>query len=468
MTDIAVRQDAGFAPWLAEARATIALGSPLVLTNLAQIAITTTDVVMMGWLGPEALAAGALAANVFFACFIFGLGLAMATAPMMAQALGRKLHSVRDVRRSLRQGLWLTALYATPLWLLIWQTEALLLLLGQDPALAAAGGGYGRAMMWGLVPALWFIVLRSFVSAVGRPNAALVVTLLAILLNAISNWLLMFGHLGFPRLELVGAGISSSLANLFMFGALAAYLYIDRRFRRFHVLGRFWRADWPRLRELCRIGVPIGFTLAFEVTIFNAAVFLMGLFGTAALAAHQIALQIASVTFMVPMGLSQAATVRVGYAIGAGDREGVRRAGWTAIVMGGSFMAAMAVVLLVAPRPLVGFFIDRHDPANAEVVRLAVQFLAVAGVFQIADGLQSLGAGVLRGLKDTRVPMIFAGIGYWVIGFGLSVALGFGADMKGLGIWIGLAAGLGVVAVLMLTRWSLRGRLGLLAAARRG
>jgi MATE family multidrug resistance protein len=210
-----------------------------------------------------------------------------------------------------------------------------------------------------------------------------------------------------------------------------------------------------------RLGLPIAITLTLEVGVFNAAVFLMGLIGTASLAAHQIAIQIASLSFMVPMGLAQAVTVRVGRAFGRGDPAGIARAGWTSFVLGVSFMSLMALLMWAMPLSLVSIFLDPTDPKNAPVIPLAVAFLGLAALFQIADGAQAVGAGMLRGLQDTTVPMIYALFGYWVIGMGTAIGLGFGAGWDGVGIWSGLAAGLASVAVLMLVRWSRRDRLGL-------
>ncbi|MDJ1160054.1 MATE family efflux transporter [Chelatococcus sp. SYSU_G07232] len=447
--------------WGEEVRSTLALSWPLILTNLAQTALTATDVVMMGWAGPDMLAAGALGSNLYFALMIFGLGIVTATAPLIAREIGRKRHSVRDVRRTVRQGLWVATAISIPFWIVLWHAEAILDAMGQEPALAAEAGAYVRALQWGILPFLGYIVLRSFISALERPTWALAVAGLAVVFNALADWVLIFGHLGFPRLGIVGAGIASSLASLFMFSGLALVLLVDRRFRRYRLFGRFWRADWCRFREVWRLGLPIGATLAFEVTIFNAAVFLMGLIGAASLAAHSIAIQIASLSFMVPLGLGQAATVRVGLAYGADDTQGIRRAGWTAFAMGVGFMACTALVMMAAPRMLVGVFLDLDDPANAPVVELAVSFLFFAALFQVVDGAQAVGAGMLRGLHDTRVPMVYAALGYWGVGLPLGTALAFPAGLAGRGIWIGLATGLAIVAALMLQRWLRRERLGL-------
>lgn len=454
------------AAWLAELRATLALGWPLVLTNLAQIALTTTDVIVLGRLGAEALAAGTLGSNLYFAILIFAIGLTNATAPMMARAFGARRRVVRDVRRTFRQGLWTAVLIALPSWLLLWHTEAILRLLGQDARLAADAQTFMRGLQWGFLPFLGFIVLRSFVSALERPLWALVITAAAIAFNAAANVVLVFGHLGLPALGIAGSGIATTLSNTFLFLGLALVVARHRRFRRFHLFGRWWRPDGARLREVWRLGLPIGAGLAFEVTVFNAAAFLMGLIGTAALAAHSIAIQIAAASFMVPMGLGQAATVRVGRAFGARDAAGAARAGWIAFALGVAFMAAMSIVMVATPRLLIAAFIDVDSPANAAVVEAAVVFLMCAAVFQIADGAQAVGAGMLRGLHDTRVPMLYAAAGYWGIGLPLSVLLGFPVGLGGLGIWIGLAAGLIVVAVAMMLRWIRREPLGLMPAAR--
>ena len=453
--------------WNAEFRATLALAWPLILTNLSQIALATTDVIMMGWLGPRFLAAGALGANLNFAFLIFGIGLITATSPLIAIELGRKRHSVRDVRRSVRQGWWAAIAFTVPAWLVLWQAEPILLALGQDPDLSRLATSYLRTFQWSILPFLFYLVLRNFVSALERPMIALWISAAAVVVNAFLVWTLMFGKFGLPAFGLSGAGIGTTLTNIFMFAGLAGLVYADRRFRRYHLLGRFWRPDWHRFREVWRLGFPIALMLGFEVTIFNAAVFLMGIIGADSLAAHSIAIQIASVAFMVPLGLGMAATVRVGLAYGAGDIAGIGRAGWTAYGMAMVYACFAAAVMILFGRELVGVFLDLDTPSNWPVIDLAVAFLVFAGIFQVADSGQAASSGMLRGLGDTRVPMLYAAIGYWGVGTPVAIYLGFWTGLAGNGIWIGLAGGLAVVAVLMTVRWLRRDSLALTRHASR-
>ncbi|HZF96447.1 MAG TPA: MATE family efflux transporter [Allosphingosinicella sp.] len=447
--------------WRGEARATLALAWPLILTNVAQSLIHATDVVLLGWAGPRTLAAATLGINVYFAFLIFGMGLMTAAAPMLAQELGARRHSVRDVRRTVRQAMWAAVALMVPVWAIMWNTRVLLIAIGQDPELALDAQTFVRALMWGMLPYLFYLVLRAFISALERPVWSLTVGLVAVAYNALINYALIFGKFGLPALGLQGAGIGSASASLFMFMGLAAVVMLDRKFRRYRLFGRFWRPDWERFREIWRIGLPIAITLGLEITVFNAAVFLMGILGAESLAAHAVAIQIASLTFMVPLGLAQAVTVRVGLAKGRQDPEGIARAGWTAFALSVGFMSLMALLMISSPASLVGIFLDPADPASAAVSRLAISFLFVAALFQIFDGAQVVGAGMLRGLSDTRVPMAYALLGYWGVGLGSGVALGFGLGWGGVGIWTGLAIGLASVSVLMIGRWMRRERLGL-------
>lgn len=465
MSDLALVRASSRQAWLDEVRATLALSWPIIITNLLQIALGTTDVIMLGRLGPDALASGVLGINLFFAFVIFGIGVASAVAPMVARERGARPYAVRDVRRTVRQGLWSAIAIAIPVWVILWFAEPILLALGQDPDTVAGAARYLSTLQWAFLPFIAYIVMRNFIAAMERPLWGLWAGIIGFIANAVAAWCLIFGALGFPRLELVGAGIATTISSSVMFGVLALVAIFDRRFRRYHIFGRFWRADWRRFRQLWALGLPIAATLVFEVSIFNGAVFLMGLIGKTSLAAHSIAIQIASVAFMVPLGFGQAVTVRVGRAFGANDRDAITRAGWTAYVMGVGFMTVTASVMLFSPHLVIGAFLDLSEPENWPVIELATTFLAFAALFQLVDGAQAVGSGMLRGLHDTRVPMVIAALGYWGIGMPLGVVLAFPFGLEGAGIWIGLAGGLAVVAVLMTARWVMRERLRLVGGA---
>jgi MATE family multidrug resistance protein len=446
--------------WLDELRAMLTLAWPLILANLTQQVIQATDVLLMGRLGATQLAAATLALNLTFTINIFLLGLITASAPMMATALGQRSNSVRDVRRTFRAGLWIIVLAMPPYWLLLWHVGGIMRAFGQSAELALQGQTFLRAYMWCTAPWLLFQLLRNFMSALERPRVVLWLSLSGILLNFMLSWSFIFGHFGLPALGLAGGGMGSTLTWLIICGALICVATFNRQFRRFYLFGRWWRFDGQRIAAMIKLGWPIGATMALEMGVFALAAYFMGWLGAAAVAAHAIALQIAALTFMVPLGLGQAATVRVGLALGRRDPDAMTRAGWTAWVLGVGFMGTMAIGMWVFPRPLVTLFLA-DIPANAAVIALAISFLRVAAAFQLVDGAQVIGAGMLRGLHDTRWPLLFALFGYWVVGLGIGSWLAFAQDWNGVGIWIGLASGLAAVAVMMLIRWVSRERLGL-------
>ncbi|HEV2595613.1 MAG TPA: MATE family efflux transporter [Sphingomicrobium sp.] len=450
--------------WRLELRTTLALAWPLILANLTQQAIQATDVLLMGRLGASQLAAATLALNLTFTFNLLMLGLETASSPMMARALGDRFNAVRDVRRTFRAGLWLLAFMLPLYWVVLWHVGAIMRLFGISAELAAQGQTFLRAYMWCTAPWLVFQLLRNFVSALERPRVVLWLSLMGIGLNALLSWSLIFGHFGLPALGLVGGGIGSTLTWLILCALLVCVVRLDSRFCRFHLFGNWWRFDRQRTAALIKLGWPIGLTMALEMGVFALAAYFMGWLGTPAVAAHAIALQLAALTFMVPLGLGQAATVRVGLALGRRDDAAVSRAGWTALVLGVGFMGAMALVMWSAPRTLVTLFLN-DVPENAVVIGVAVSFLRVAAAFQLVDGAQVIGAGMLRGLHDTRWPLMFALVGYWVVGLGIGTWLAFARDWRGVGIWVGLASGLAAVAALMLGRWILRERLGLAARA---
>lgn len=441
------------AAWIAEIRALSALALPFVIGNLAWSLVAASNLFLLGRVSAEAMAAGSLATNLYNALQIFGMGIATAVSPMIARERGRRKFAVRDIRRTVRQGMWVTLAICLPVWALLWHAESILLALGQQAALSAQAASLLRGLQWALLPYLWFYVLRHYVGAMERPIWGVIITLIALPVNFLAGWTLILGNLGMPALGLFGAGLASSLTAVTMLVAIVIVISRDRQFRRFQLFGRFWVADWPRFGSLLRLGMPIAVLFAMEVTVFNAAAFLMGTIGQASLAAHAIANQAAALAFMIPLGISQAATIRAGLGFGRGDADAVRRSGRVALTVGVGFAVAAATLLAVLPTQFIGLFLDLRDPANVEVVRLATSFIYVAALFQLFDSTQAVSAGLLRGLHDTKVPMIIAATGYWVFGMGIGSFLAFRTPLAGLGIWIGLASGLAVVAPFLAWRW---------------
>jgi len=451
------------ATWSSELRATFALAWPLVIAQLAQNALFTTDVIMLGWLGPGFLAAGTLATAFFTPFLLLGIGIVGAVAPLVAQARGAR--DVKAVRRVVRQGFWAAIVMAAILIPFLLQIRLIFTTLGQNPTTAAMAEQYMQIAVWSVIPQLGIIVLRSLLSAFDTTRIILVITVAGVVINAIVNYLLMFGNHGFPRLELRGAATATLVTNSLMFALMLAYVLRHRRFKRYHILIRFWKPDWSRFRQLFRIGTPIGFTVLAEVGLFTGAAFFMGWLGTDEVAAHAIALQCASTAFMVPLGVGMACTVRVGVAYGRKDSDGIGKAGWIAIIVGTGFMALTALLFVTAGPLIVRLFLDPDRPANANALYLAGTYLVIAGFFQVVDGAQVVAAHALRGLNDTAIPMVVAFVGYWIVGMPVAYILGFVFEWRGVGIWLGLAAGLALVAVVLVGRFAMRERLGLTAPA---
>ncbi|MGR3722145.1 MATE family efflux transporter [Abyssibius alkaniclasticus] len=456
--------ESSFAPeqnnsWPAHIRATLALGLPLIGAQLAQMLMGVTDTLMLGWLGTEALAATVLGTNILFVLMITGFGFGTAVGALAAGAQGAG--DVRAVRRMVRMGMWVSLAYAALVMPIMFFTEEILIAIGQDPDLSAVADSYLTIARWSLVPNLLILVLRSFLSVLSRAGVVLIFTLGAAALNAMLNYALIFGNWGAPALGVEGAAwatLGSSTLSLLL---LVVYVIRHKAVRKYEVMVRFWRADWPAFMEVLVVGWPIGLTLLAEVGLFSFSAVMMGWFGKIPLAAHGIALQLASVSFMIPLGLSQAATVRIGIARGRKDRLGVQRAGQVILLMGGGISLLAAALFVIIPETLIGLFQDAANPETAAVLAYGVPLMAVAGAFQLVDSIQVMAAGLLRGLKDTRVPMYFAMISYWIIGVPCAYLLSQYTALEGVGIWLGLATGLTVASVLGLWRYGMRERLGL-------
>lgn len=452
-------------PFRAELGATLRLAAPLAAANVLQMAVYAIDVIFVARLGQEALAASSLSVALFGLMNWSFAGLTSSVAPLVAAELGRRTHALREVRRSVRMALWLAILLGLAGMVACSFGEEIMLATGQQPRIAERAGSFLHVLQFAMIPMVACNVLRIFVSALGRPVFATAITGLAILVNALGNYALVFGNFGAPRLGLEGSALASTLTAVTTFLVYCIAIRADRRLHRYRIFGHFWRSEWARFRELVKIGTPIALTVAAEGGLFSGAAFLMGLLGEAELAGHTVALQLAAFAFQVPFGIGQAATIRVGFSYGAADIAGIARAGKAALLACLCFMAFPAALMLFAPYLLLSAYVDVNAPANAAMVGFAVHFLAIAAAFQLFDGTQTVAAGVLRGLQDTRVPMIIAISGYWLGGFVIAVLLGFLTPLEGIGVWIGLAVGLVIVSALLLRRWHLREPLGLVPAA---
>lgn len=441
----------------AHARAILALGLPLVGSHLAQMALHVTDTVLMGWYGVAELAAVVLGASSFFVIFIFGSGFAQAVMPLVAAALGRGDET--QVRRDARMGLWLSIAFGMLTYPLFWWSEAVLLALGQKPEVARLGQEFLRIAGLGMIPALLVMTLKSYLAALERTQVVLWVTLLAVVVNLVLAWVLIFGNWGAPELGVRGAALASLTVQGLTLLVLVGYAAWLPELRRFHLFQRFWRPDWHAMAQVFRLGWPIGVTGLAESGLFQASALMMGWIGTAELAAHGIAMEVASLAFMVHLGLSNAATVRTGRAEGAGDAQGLRDGARMAIALSAGFGLCMVALFLAFPVPILSLFLDEAKPQTAAITAFGAKLLALAALFQMADAMQVMALGLLRGIRDTRVPMIAAAVSYWLIGVPCSYVLAFPLGMGGQGLWLGLSIGLMAAAGSMMARfWMLAPR----------
>jgi MATE family multidrug resistance protein len=432
-------------------RATLAIGGPLIGGQLALTLISLTDTVMMGWYGVEELAAVTLGASFFHVIVILGMGFALAVMPMVAAASSNG-DSVQ-VRRVTRMGLWLGLAFGVLSLPMFWFSGAILLSLGQEPSVAADGQLYLRIAGLGIVPAVLALVLRSHLSALERPRVVLWAWLGGAALNGAMNWVLIFGNLGAPELGIAGAAIASVGTHVLILLILAIFAARARGLADYALFERFWRSDWAVFFDVFRLGWPISLTLLAESGLFVGTTIMMGWIGTTELAASGIALQIISVTFMVHIGLSSAATVRAGLAWGKGDRENLRLAAVAALSLSAA-MVAFTIALLIGFREgLVGLFVGPGDPLRPAIVALGAQLLIVAAIFQLADAAQVMALGLLRGVQDTRIPMIYAVVSYWLVGMPCAYVLGFTLGWGATGIWWGLVVGLMLAGGLMIWRF---------------
>jgi MATE family multidrug resistance protein len=444
---------AALSVWTQEARDLLRLAAPLIFTSLGQMAVLTSDVIMLGRLSKDALAAAAVGNAVYYFAWLIGGGPVSAVPPMIAHIIGARPRDRAGVRASVRMGFWAVLLLAGPLVGMLCFTGPILSMLGQPRAIAADAGRYVAILAFGLPFSLGFQVLRNFAAALGHPRVSVWVTVMTVVLNVALAYALIFGHFGAPRLGLRGCAMASVCALSFSFVAMLVVIHLTPDLRPYRLFRRFARPAWTKLKEIFVLGLPIGMTMMFEAMLFNCMTLVMGTFGATTLAAHQIAMNVPSITFMAPLGIAMAATIQVGKAAGAGDQAGVRRAGYTAMAMATAFMSLTGVLLALFPRTIAGLYFDAHATGAAEVIALAVVYLRVAAAFQVFDALQVVGALTLRGLKDARMPLILAGASYWLVGAPICIGLGVGLHMQGLGVWIGMAVALAAAAGAMCARF---------------
>ncbi len=441
-------------PVMGHARATLVLGLPLIGSNLAQFGLHVTDTIMLGWYGILPLAAGVLGASSWFVVFILGSGFAKAVMPMVAAARGRRDET--QVRRVARMGLWLSILFSVLIYPLFWWSEGVLLALGQKPEVAALAHDYLRIAGLGVGPALLVMVLKSYLAALERTQVVLWVTVAAVPLNIALNWALIFGHWGAPELGVAGSAVATVVVQVISLILLCLYAGLLPSLRVYQLFVRFLRPDWQAFGDVFRLGLPMGLTGLAESGLFHASAIMMGWLGTVELAAHGIALEITALTFMVHAGLSSAVTIRTGRYYGSGEREAMRLGALVAIGLSVVFAGLTVVLFLALPEPMISVFLSADEPQRASIIAIGTLLLACAALFQFADSMQVMALGLLAGVQDTRVPMVFAALSYWGIGIPVSYVLAFPLGLGAVGLWLGLVVGLAAAAVSMMARFWMR------------
>lgn len=426
-------------------KAILTLGLPLIGSHLAQILVGTTDTVMMGWYGVTELAALVLGSTYFFVMFIVGSGFAGAVMPMVAEAAASGQD--RQVRRVTRMGLWLSIGYSIAVVPVFVWSDPILRLLGQEADISALAQTYLSIVVIGMIPALMIMTLKSYLSALELTIALLLGNIGVAVLNGLINYALIFGNWGAPEMGVTGAAIGSVLSNLF--GALALAIYAIIRTPEHALFKRFWRIDPEAFLRVFHLGWPISLTLLAESGLFSASAIMVGWIGATELAAHGIALQLAAITFMVHLGLSSVATIRAGRALGRKEMTSLRDGARTVTAMSLVFALATIILFVTAPEMLISLFLDPNDPDRFEILSIGVTLMAMAALFQLADGGQAIGLGLLRGVLDTRVPMIIATISYWVIGVSCSYLLSQPMGLGAPGVWLGLVVGLSCAGILL-------------------
>lgn len=424
-----------------EAGLTLKIGLPVIIAQLLQMSMNFVDTVMAGNLSAQDLAAVAVGGAVFVPFMMFMAGILMAVTPVVAQLVGAR--NFKEIGINARQALWLSQILAIPAFFLIRNLEFVMHFIDVTPEIIPIAQGYLGAISWGVFPVSGYMALRFFNEGMSVTRPGMYFALIGVLVNIIGNYALMYGAFGFPELGAVGCGYASSLVGVVMFLGMLIFTMKHPPYNRFEIFSSFKKPDWPYLKELLRVGVPIGLSSTMEVTMFAVVSLLMGSLSTIAVAGHQVAINFAAMTFMVPFGLSTAITTRVGNAIGKSKVTEARLRGYVGITLATLFMSFTAIIIYLFPDVISNIY--TQDSAVQEV---AISLLYMAAIFQISDGLQVSSYGALRGLKDTKIPMVVNFIAYWMVGLPLGYYLGISRNIGPQGLWMGLIAGLTIAAIL--------------------
>ncbi len=435
-----------------ESGTTLKIGIPIILAQLLQMSMNFVDTVMAGRLSALDLAAVAIGSSILLPFLVFGLGTVMAVNPIVAQNYGSRKFS--QIGANARQTLWLSQMVALPFFFIIRNLEPLMTGMGVSGEVIPVADGYLNAISWGIFPGLAYGALRYFNEGLSVTRPGMYVALVGTLANIPLNYVLMYGKLGFPQLGAIGTGYASAIVYLIMFSCIFAFTYSFKPFKRFGIFTRFRLPEKKYLKELVSIGLPIGVSATMEVSMFAIVSLLMGALGTIAVAGHQIAINFAAMTFMVPFGLSMAITARVGQAAGKGQINQARFKGFVGVGLCTIFMCFTAIIMILFPEFIVSIYTN-----DAEVGDMAVKLLFMAAIFQISDGLQVGGFGALRGLKDTKKPMYVNIFAYVVVGLSLAWYLGIYIEKGPLGLWTGLIVGLTIAAILHNVRFFYKTRM---------
>ncbi|PKU23291.1 MATE family efflux transporter [Telmatospirillum siberiense] len=428
----------------------LSLAAPLAAAQIAQMVMNLTDSVVMGRIDVDSLAAGSLGGNLSFMMIIMVQGLTMSIQPLVAQARGSG--DVSSAGRVIAAGLLISLVASVPLIAVLTQIDHILIAMGEPETIARLTLRYELAFVWAIPPSLLLAVVRNYLMAIERPRPTMIVTVAACLANGVLAWALVFGHLGLPALGLAGSGYATAIVWWASLVVLIAYAGRARLIPPGMAALTGWEIR-AGVSAVLRIGWPIAGVMMVEVGLFAGSALLMGHFGPVALAAHQICLGIISLTFMVPLSIGQATTVRVGFHIGAGFPVRARDAGFMALGMGLAFTVFSSAALVLCSHAVFSLYLDANDPQRDAVLAIGVHLILVAAAFQLFDGAQAIASGALRGLKDSRAAMVAGLVGYWVLGMPIGIGLAFGLDFGPIGLWWGFAGGLAATAVLLILRF---------------